>query len=306
MMNKFFAIALNADLLEDVSPINRKSWRILKEVFSEFHDELELLRWSEENLISEEIEKVRAVVERQEEIEAILRDWRNAGVTAISEFDEEYPNRWHEVLGEKKPSVLFVAGNVKLLQRESIGVVGSRDVDTEGGDFASEVASVSVRNGYAVVSGGAKGVDAIVMRSAFQEGGDVIGFLPDSLLKVVQSRDFREVMDSGKAVLASAVSPLAPFNVGNAMARNKLVYGHAIATVVASSSDGSGGTWAGATEAIKHGYGIVLVRDGDNVPDGNKRLIELGGVAVADVEMVMKAIKERAKPEGLAKQGRLF
>jgi predicted Rossmann fold nucleotide-binding protein DprA/Smf involved in DNA uptake len=113
-------------------------------------------------------------------------------------------------------------------------------------------------------------------------------------------------MDSGRAVLASAVSPLAPFNVGNAMARNKLIYGHAIATVVVSSSDGSGGTWAGATEAIKRGYGRVLVRDGDNVPGGNKRLIGLGGVAVADVEMVMKEVNERAKPEDLAKKGRLF
>lgn len=306
MMDLFFAIALNADLLEEVSQVSRNSWRTLKEEFLEFHDELELLRWSEKKLMPEEIEKVRAVVERQEEIKEILRDWRNAGVTAISEFDEEYPKRWHEVLGEKKPSVLFVAGNMELLQRESIGVVGSRDVDTEGGDFAREIASASVRHGYAVVSGGAKGVDAIAMMSAFQEGGEVIGILPDSLLKVVQSRDFREAMDSERAVLASAVSPLAPFHVGNAMARNKLVYGHAIATVVVSSSDGSGGTWAGATEAIKHGYGRVLVRDGSNVPDGNKRLIERGGIAVTDVEMVMNEMKERAKSEDLAKQGRLF
>ena len=65
------------------------------------------------------------------------------------------------------------------------------------------------------------------------------------------------------------------------MERNKLIYGLAEFAVVVSSDHQTGGTWAGAIEALKAGWGPVLVRDGDSVPRGNKELLKLGARALS-------------------------
>jgi len=60
------------------------------------------------------------------------------------------------------------------------------------------------------------------------------------------------------------------------MERNKLIYGLADAALVVSSAAENGGTWAGATEALKHGRVPVYVRSTGAIPAGNQRLLEAG------------------------------
>jgi len=95
-------------------------------------------------------------------------------------------------------------------------------------------------------------------------------------------------------VLVSPYHPAAGFSAGAAMARNKLIYALADVAVVVSSASGTGGTWEGATEAIKAGWVPVLVRDDDSVPDGNRELIRRGAHALP-----ANAIDESATAEGL-------
>ncbi|MER3462746.1 MAG: hypothetical protein C4342_07140, partial [Armatimonadota bacterium] len=110
--------------------------------------------------------------------------------------------------------------------------------------IAQGVAEAAVDAGYAVVSGGAKGIDQVSMRAAYNAGGDSIGFLAESLVKQVRKQG-PAAFEDGLVCLATCYAPDAPFSVGNAMGRNKLVYGHATATVVVSAARGSGGAWAG-------------------------------------------------------------
>lgn len=69
------------------------------------------------------------------------------------------------------------------------------------------------------------------------------------------------------------------------MGRNKLIYGFADYAVVVSSEVEKGGTWAGATEALKSRSCPVFVRMGDEVPAGNHALIKKGGLALAESEL---------------------
>ena len=69
------------------------------------------------------------------------------------------------------------------------------------------------------------------------------------------------------------------------MGRNKLIYGLAEFAVVVSSDHQTGGTWAGALEALKANLCPVLVRDGDGVPRGNKELLKLGATALPASEL---------------------
>jgi len=69
------------------------------------------------------------------------------------------------------------------------------------------------------------------------------------------------------------------------MGRNKIIYGLSDYTIVVSSEFQTGGTWAGATEALKTSSCAVFVRDGEKVPKGNRELLKLGANAVPESEL---------------------
>jgi hypothetical protein len=70
-------------------------------------------------------------------------------------------------------------------------------------------------------------------------------------------------------------------------------------TFVASSDRGSGGTWAGAKEAIDKRYAPVAVWAGRGAPDGNEALARRGATAVAHVADLFDV-------DPTARQGPLF
>lgn len=77
----------------------------------------------------------------------------------------------------------------------------------------------------------------------------------------------------------SMAKPDAGFNAGIAMQRNKYIYAQSEATIVVKSDYNKGGTWGGATEALKKEYCPVLCHDHRQYP-GNMGLIKLGAVPI--------------------------
>jgi predicted Rossmann fold nucleotide-binding protein DprA/Smf involved in DNA uptake len=55
--------------------------------------------------------------------------------------------------------------------------------------------------------------------------------------------------------------------------------------MVVSSEFATGGTWAGATEALKAKWCPVFVRTADSVPQGNKELLKLGAEAFPEQDL---------------------
>lgn len=92
-----------------------------------------------------------------------------------------------------------------------------------------------------------------------------------------------------RASLCTPYQPDARFTIGTAMGRNKIVYGLSQVTLVVTSADGAGGTWAGASEALKKKYGRVAVWVGNGQGPGNEKLVEAGGLPVAQPEAVLGA-----------------
>ena len=205
-------------------------------------------------------------------------------IKTVTAFDEHYPQQWLARLGAKAPPLLHGAGALGLFDTPSLGVVGSRDVAEAGGEVAKEVARLAAGQGLPLVSGGARGVDQLAMDAAFEAGGAVVGILAESLSRKLKRPDVRRAVYEGSTVMCTPYSPGAPFSAGNAMGRNKLIYAQAALTVVVASDDGSGGTWSGATEALKHRYGSVSVWRGDGEGPGNGPLQQRGAVPVASLE----------------------
>ncbi|MEW6225717.1 MAG: DNA-processing protein DprA [Chloroflexota bacterium] len=200
------------------------------------------------------------------------------GIGAMTLADDAYPTRFLIRLGPDAPPVLFVAGDRAILGAGGVAIVGSRDVDPVSAAFAEAVAAAAAHDGKPVVSGGARGVDQLAMRAAFEAGGRVAGLLPEGIEGRLRDGATRTAVAEGLAVLASPYHPGAGFSAGAAMARNKLIYALSDVAVVVASAAGSGGTWTGAVEALEAGWVPVLVRRSNPMPDGNRQLIERGAL----------------------------
>ena len=225
--------------------------------------------------------RVAELVGRATAIAFELERLEQSGIKSLTAFDEHYPREWLVRLGTKAPPLMHAAGAVELLDSPGLGVVGSRDVSQAGGEVAKDLARMAVRLGLPLVSGGARGVDQLEMDAAIETGGAVIGILADSLLRKLKRPEVRRAVHDGNTVICTPYAPGAPFSAGNAMGRNKLIYAQAALTVVVASDNGTGGTWSGASEALKRGFGSVAVWRGPGEGPGNAPLQEQGARPVS-------------------------
>lgn len=225
-------------------------------------------------------ERIETLISRGASMGFALEKWSKAGVWIISRVDPDYPKSLKNKLKDLAPPLLFGAGNKALLNNSAIGFVGSRTIDAEDEVFTESKSKLAVKQGYTVVSGGAKGVDQISMLSALNAGGCCIGVLADSLLRSSASKVYREHIANQTLVLVSPFYPEAGFNTGNAMARNKYIYILSKAVVVVKSDANKGGTWNGATENLKNGWSVSLIRNIEY--PGNQDLIKLGGYSIGE------------------------
>ena len=63
------------------------------------------------------------------------------------------------------------------------------------------------------------------------------------------------------------------------MGRNRLIYTLADYAIVVASDAETGGTWAGATEALKNNWLPVFALEHEQMPEGNKLLLQKGALA---------------------------
>jgi len=205
--------------------------------------------------------------------------WNARAIWVISRADSRYPKRLKARLKEDAPPLLYGCGEIAVLEKGGLAVVGSRHVDDELIDFTENVGRLAAKAHRTVVSGGAKGIDRAAMHGALQEGGDVAGVMADSLERAALARDNREPLMEGRLVLISPYDPAAGFNVGHAMQRNKVIYALADAGLVVASDFEKGGTWTGAIEQLERFHFVpVFVRNGSNAGRGNSALIQHGGL----------------------------
>lgn len=214
-----------------------------------------------------------------------------SGIKTLTPFDDRYPERLRSRLGSKAPPLLHAAGDLSLLQQPGIGVVGSRDVTEDGETAAEDAARQAAERKLVLVSGGARGVDRKAMAAAFEAGGAVVGVLAESLRRRLKAPDVRQAIHDERAVMCTPYSPDAPFSVGNAMGRNKIIYALSQITLVVASEVGSGGTWSGAVEALKAGSGRVGAWRGPGGGPGNEKLVEKGAIAVSSVDDLVEAMR---------------
>jgi DNA processing protein len=96
-------------------------------------------------------------------------------VRALTWHDDDYPRQLREVYD--RPPVLYVRGTLTPADEWAVAVVGTRRVTVYGRQVAEEMARGLAANRVTVVSGLARGVDAVAHRAAIEAGGRTIAVL---------------------------------------------------------------------------------------------------------------------------------
>ncbi|MEO8563383.1 MAG: DNA-processing protein DprA [bacterium] len=183
------------------------------------------------------------------------------------------------------PRTLWARGDVSLLARPCVAIVGTRRATPYAERVTRELARSLARAGACVVSGLARGVDAAAHRGALEVGGATAAVLGTGL-DVVYPRGHAELQ---KAIGEHGVvlSELAPDNAahgGSFPRRNRIIAGVASVTIVVEAGIRSGALIT-AGHALEMGRTVAAVPGPIDVPQaqGSNELIRDGASPITSM-----------------------
>ena len=234
----------------------------------------------------------------------ILNVLKKESIGVLTIEDEEYPDALRNIYDP--PFVLYVRGDISVLQKPLISMVGSRKFSTYGKSATQKIASELAQSGIAIVSGLAIGIDGIAHQSVLDVGGLTVAVLGSgvndaSIFPRFNYNLAQKIIQNGGLVI-SEFPPFTPAFKQNFPLRNRIVSGLSLGTVVVEAGEKSGSLItaysaldqgrvifavpgsifspqsAGTNELIRKG--AILTTFGDNV------LSELGLLPQADVKQL--------------------
>jgi DNA processing protein len=187
----------------------------------------------------------------------LLEAAERIGARILVPDDPEFPPALRTI--PDAPPVLFALGDLTLLHRPALAVVGSRDHSAYGEVVARQAAALAAQTGLVVVSGMARGLDAVAHASALDAGGTTIGVLGNGLGVIYPSANrelYERVMARG--LLLSEFPPGERPHAGSFPRRNRLISGLARVTLVVEAAAGSGALITAGT-ALDQGRDVMAV-----------------------------------------------
>jgi DNA processing protein len=208
--------------------------------------------------------------------ERALIDADRLGGTVLVPGDRQFPAVLEVI--PNPPTLLFALGDITLLTRPAVAVVGSRAPTMYGVDVCRRVVGVAAAAGLVVVSGMARGLDATAHEQALALRAGTIGVLGNGLgviYPAANRRLYERMIESG--LLLTEFPPGERPSAGSFPRRNRLISGLAAATIVVEAAAGSGALIT-ADAAADQGREVLAVPGAITSPTsaGANRLLRNG------------------------------
>lgn len=228
-----------------------------------------------------------------ERIAATLAWALEPGNHLLTLADPAYPARLLTI--PDPPCVLYAKGDLGLLDRPALAVVGARSATPQGLANARAFASALSAEGMVIVSGLALGIDAAAHTGALENGGGTIAVIGTGADRIypARNRDLARRISTQGLILSEF--PLGtPALAGNFPRRNRIISGLALGVLVVEAALGSGSLIT-AREAIEQGREVFAIPGSIHSPlsKGCHRLIRDGAKLV---ETAADVLEELALP----------
>ena len=196
---------------------------------------------------------------------------KQADCLPLTRVSEGYPVHLRRRLGLDSPGVLWAKGDLAILARPRIALVGSREIAEPNAEFADRVGREAARQGYVLVSGNARGADRIAQKACLAAGGQVISVVADELMKQEHRENVLYLSEEGFDC---------PFTSMRALSRNRVIHALGEKTFVAQCNLGMGGTWSGTAKNLKENWSPVFC-----FRDGSEATIQLEQMGAISIEL---------------------
>ena len=206
---------------------------------------------------------------RERQLDGYLLAAEKADVAVITRLDARFPQRLREQLGARCPAALFCRGDLRLLQRPCISVVGSRHLASPGAQFAAQAGRLAAREGFTLCSGDAMGADRTAQEACLSNGGSVLIFPATELVYCPVRENVLYAAEGGFEL---------GFSAQRALGRNRFIHAMGEKTLVAQTGFGKGGTWSGSLDNLQHEYSPLFVFDDGS--EGARALCARGATPV--------------------------
>ena len=212
------------------------------------------------------------------------------GIKALTWEDEAYPRRLREL--DQSPPVLYLRGELLPEDEWTVAVVGTRRISQYGRQVAEELGIFLAQHGITLVSGLAKGVDAVAHQAALKAGGRTLAVMAHGLDQVYPAEHrslAAQIIEKG--ALISDYGLGVPPDSTNFPPRNRIISGLSIATIVVEAGYTSGALIT-AEFAVDQGREVFAVPGNIYAAQsrGTNRLIQKGAHPLLNFEDLLVAL----------------
>ena len=223
-------------------------------------------------------------------------------IQIIKKGEPAYPERLLEISGP--PKQLYCCGNLEVLNRRCVAVIGSRTTTAYGRQTAKAIGRCLGAAGVTVVSGMANGIDSCAHEGALEAGGTtaaVFGCGPDVCYPPENKVLMAEIRRHG--LIVTEYPPGTPPERFNFPKRNRIISGLCEATVVVQARNRSGALIT-AELAAEQGREVFAVPG--NIDSqynlGNNKLIKEGAFPLICVDDILEHLGVSGADENDARQ----
>jgi DNA processing protein len=221
-----------------------------------------------------------------------------AGIRLLTWDEPDYPKRLREIYDP--PPLLYVRGNIELLNRHLISIVGSRRPTPYGNQMAERLARDLADRGLVIVSGLARGIDSSAHKGALSSAsGATIGVLGcgiDVIYPKENKKLFAEMEKRGAIISEFAMGTFP--GPQNFPIRNRIISGMSVGTLVVEGAQYSGSLIT-ARLAMEFGREVYGVPGNATQPTsfGPNQLIKQGAKLVTGWEDVIEELPTPIRAE---------
>ncbi len=212
------------------------------------------------------------------------------GAKMISFQDAAYPK--YLLNTPAPPPVISCKGNLNLLNKKSVAIVGARNASVNGMEFARQISrELSEQYGYIIISGMARGIDKAVHEVSLKHTVAVLAGGIDHIYPSENTKLYENIASNGLIVAELPFGTL-PMSQ-NFPQRNRIIAGMSLGVIVVEASVNSG-------SLITAKFGLDYNRDIFAVPGlpmdprskGVNKLIKEGAILIENTEDIISNISQ--------------
>ena len=213
--------------------------------------------------------------------EAEMAANEGAGATLLFKGGQDYPARLAQF--DDAPPVLSAKGAVHLLSKQGVAIVGARNASINAQRLAQELAEGLSNEGYVVVSGLARGIDAAAHNGALAGGTIAVIAGGIDVVYPAENTDLHESIAEAGLILAEMPPGTQP-TPRHFPIRNRIIGGLALGTVVVDAAERSGSLITARETAERDGEVMAVPGSPlDPRSQGGNHLIREGATLVRNV-----------------------